>query len=289
MMVLLLGEDLFGLDGFHVAETILHDREKTFLHTHDFCELFLVTEGSLLHLINGREVPLPTNALCLVYPQDVHQFRKGDCAATHFINIAFPEALLARALSVYAGYSAAQAWDGNGAHVCHLPFGLAQSCLLRIAFLAKKTPGMNPLFKQELLLNLLLESLAYFSSDIAGEAMIPEWLQSACQAIAAPENYTQGLKRFVALSGKSQEHMTRSMRKYYNTTPAHYLGLIQLEAAAHLLKTTDDPVLDVLLQCGFNNVSYFNQLFKRTYGVTPTRYRQLNKAVVNPRGGRFSE
>ena len=60
------------------------------------------------------------------------------------------------------------------------------------------------------------------------------------------------------------------------------MNSIRLEQAAFLLRTTDEGVLNIMLECGFNNVSYFNQRFKEEYGITPTRYRQFNRLVVNP-------
>ena len=39
--------------------------------------------------------------------------------------------------------------------------------------------------------------------------------------------------------------------------------------ADRLLKTSDSPVLEIAAQCGFDNLSYFNRIFKRKYGVSP--------------------
>ena len=72
------------------------------------------------------------------------------------------------------------------------------------------------------------------------------------------------------------------MKKYYQITPTEYLNRIKLERAAELLETTSDSVLDIMFECGFNNVSYFNQLFKKAYGTTPGGYRRLNYSVINP-------
>lgn len=65
-------------------------------------------------------------------------------------------------------------------------------------------------------------------------------------------------------------------------TPTAFLNTIRLEQAAMLLRTTEESVLDIMLECGFNNVSYFNQRFREGFGITPTRYRQFNRLAVNP-------
>jgi len=41
-----------------------------------------------------------------------------------------------------------------------------------------------------------------------------------------------------------------------------------------LLRSSDDPVTEVAEKCGFDNLSYFNRIFKRKYGQSPGRWRQ---------------
>lgn len=53
-----------------------------------------------------------------------------------------------------------------------------------------------------------------------------------------------------------------------------YIELVRVNQAKVLLKTTDQSVLDIALQCGFKSSSYFARIFKRTMGVTPMQYRK---------------
>jgi len=47
----------------------------------------------------------------------------------------------------------------------------------------------------------------------------------------------------------------------------------RLERAAVLLGSSRAAVSQVAYRCGFNDVSHFNHLFKRTYGMSPSAYR----------------
>ena len=51
-------------------------------------------------------------------------------------------------------------------------------------------------------------------------------------------------------------------------------GVDTVEAAERLRGEPEKTVLEIALDCGFPTVTYFNRLFLRQYGKTPTAYRQ---------------
>lgn len=54
-------------------------------------------------------------------------------------------------------------------------------------------------------------------------------------------------------------------------SPQDFIRLLRLERAAALLKT-GDSVLDVSIKTGFTNVKYFSTLFKKHFGIVPSKY-----------------
>lgn len=54
-----------------------------------------------------------------------------------------------------------------------------------------------------------------------------------------------------------------------------YLTDIRLRKAAKLLISSETRIIDVAMQCGFNNVTYFNRIFRKCYQVSPGEYRKL--------------
>lgn len=59
-----------------------------------------------------------------------------------------------------------------------------------------------------------------------------------------------------------------------------FLNEHRLNAAAAALRAGDDTVLAIAESCGFENLSYFNRMFKRKFGLTPrsTAGDNMNRA-----------
>jgi AraC-like DNA-binding protein len=53
-----------------------------------------------------------------------------------------------------------------------------------------------------------------------------------------------------------------------------YLGRWRLQLAARKLQTTQDNVLNVAADVGYESEAAFNRAFKREFGVPPARYRK---------------
>lgn len=47
-----------------------------------------------------------------------------------------------------------------------------------------------------------------------------------------------------------------------------------MESAKYMYRKTHESISEIAGIVGFNNTSYFNKVFKKTMGCTPTEYRQ---------------
>lgn len=279
-MIHLKQADIFV--NFHIAETVLKNAHSTFEHTHDFYELFFITDGMLKHHINGKALLLATNTLSIIFPSDQHCFQKQGVKDTHFINLAFPANLFDQVLALYQSFYENPLSSFQGKFV-ELPPGLSQSLLSKITHLYRDLSPMNERAKKDLLISLLLDVLIVLNNINSSELAPPDWLLKAFEQMRSRENYLLGLPRFIELSGKSQEHLTRMMKKYYQMSPTAYLNSIKLAYATYLLSTTTLSILDILYASGYENVSYFNHLFKQEYNMTPRQFRYLNSRIINPK------
>jgi AraC-like DNA-binding protein len=66
----------------------------------------------------------------------------------------------------------------------------------------------------------------------------------------------------------------RLLREEYGLSFKQLLNKMRIEESRRLLRETDVRIIDIALRLGFNDISYFNKLFKKSEGETPSDFRQ---------------
>lgn len=64
------------------------------------------------------------------------------------------------------------------------------------------------------------------------------------------------------------------LKKYKNQTFREYVQTLRMERAALLLCETDLPIKQIALHVGYENTSFFYNLFAKHYGKSPQEYKQ---------------
>ena len=105
------------------------------------------------------------------------------------------------------------------------------------------------------------------------------WLVSALKQYAERmccSNPT--LKDLSVVYHKNEKYMGRLFKNEMHMSFHEYCLLLKLQKAEALLLGTKDKIIDIALECGFDNISYFNRTFKKQYGMSPNEY------IISKRG-----
>lgn len=72
----------------------------------------------------------------------------------------------------------------------------------------------------------------------------------------------------------SRTQLNRKIRAITDYTATTYILRIRMEKAGRLLSSTEQPIGDIAMACGFEDTSYFTRVFKQMFNVTPSQYRK---------------
>jgi len=92
--------------------------------------------------------------------------------------------------------------------------------------------------------------------------------------------------------------------EYFHLTPAYFSTLVKevtgtsflksliqvrIGKAKHMLRETDTKIYKIAKETGYNDVKYFNRVFKKEIGITPIQYREELKGIKEERDGLHQE
>ncbi|MEG0692073.1 MAG: AraC family transcriptional regulator [Oscillospiraceae bacterium] len=256
---------------YYIADLELKKEDYTFAHTHDFYEFFIVMQGEFEECFNNTNLILKKRYVHMIKPENSHYFKSSNRYEKNVLrNIAIEKNYLEQSLKSVGADSPDSIFSRFELDdTTFLSFKAKTEILLQMT----ASEQTNQFLFQNILSDILIFGLVQKNHHDS----IPNWLQTVYVEIAQNKNYVEGLEKFIALSGKSQEHLTREFKKYYGITPSDYINNLRLQEATSLLRRTDDKIIDIVYDCGYHNISYFNRIFKTKYGVSPREYRDTNK------------
>lgn len=93
------------------------------------------------------------------------------------------------------------------------------------------------------------------------------------------ENYKEKIyiQDLAAQVHMNEQYFCRFFKKSIGRSPMEYLNEYRIKQAMELLKETDLPVMEVCLECGYNNLGNFLRAFKKYTETTPLKYRNKSK------------
>ncbi len=79
-------------------------------------------------------------------------------------------------------------------------------------------------------------------------------------------------KEMCSKSGLSYGYFKEQFIKQYGVSPVKYVTMLKIEKAKELIVTGRFSVSEIAEMCGFENIYYFSNVFKKLTGVSPKNY-----------------
>ena len=258
-----------------ISYRIVDSRTERFVeHTHDYAELFIVLSGTVSHTANGDVERLKAGDVVFIRPSDVHKYGKCDGEFT-FLNVTFTMDTLKRAFE-YLG----EGFPSDAMLEAKLPPSSAMvgSELRRLDGRLKVLGAIAPddVPRRRTALRMLLIDLLSerFSGYTSRTDTMPTWLEELCLNMRSDGNFAFGAERMITLSGRTREHLSRSVKKYLGLTLSEFINDLRLNYIANMLTNSNLKIADIVFESGFNTMSLATCLFKEKYGVNMRDFRR---------------
>ncbi len=282
-----------GQDKFQNGQMIFLNHavegQQRHMHAHNYIEIAYVASGRGIHRINGRQFTVARGDLFVINYDVCHEFRsvpEYGAGSLEIYNCIFRPEFIDRSLIHSRCFS-----DISHVFLFRSLFekGEAEN---DIRILGGDHPEIAELYEkmfreyrthgygyQEMLRAYLVELLVHiFRLCREGE---PREAAAREQALFdrvvrfLQQHYSQDVRLddLAAMTFLSRNYFCTRFRECTGMTVVEYLHKLRMEEACRLLRESNGRVIDVSQAVGYGDLKFFNSLFKKIVGCTPSQYR----------------
>ena len=260
-------------------------------HRHNYVEIIYMCQGTTTHIINDKDtITLKTGELLFLnqnVTQEILPAGKEDIAVNfivlpEFFNRAFTMLDDENVLREFLVTTLQQ----KKSPVSYLHFQvkdvLPVQNLMENLIWSVVTKESNARSTRQITMGLLFLNLLNYTDRMNQNNPDLYHQNIAVAAMRYIEDHyqTASLEEFSSTVNLPAYQVSRLVSRHTGHSFKDLLQKQRLNQAAYLLIHTKMPMETIIASIGYNNSSYFYNLFKKEYGMTPKEYR---KAVVNSR------
>ena len=266
-------------DGCVVANLKRADNsDKSYLHRHNDYEIIFIEKGSVKVKIEDKEYTAKENSVLLISNLESHSVLPSKEGYNRFVMLlktreTDDRIASARLLSLFKNHAA------EFSHLIDAGENFKSLKLIydKIAdeFYAEKQ--FRAEYVNALTETLLIELFRLAESDLS--FINSPQFNTVCRAQKYLDNHYRENVTVAALAEiffMDKFYLAHLFKQYTGYSVGKYLLYTRLSRSKYLLTATESAVQEIAVKCGFNDSSNFIRLFKRTYGITPLKFRKEN-------------
>lgn len=259
------------------------------LHWHDEAEIIYVTRGSVKITVWSNTYHVKEGDIVILLPHVIHSIEQFKSNAAEYFNIVFHFSLFENSeenicfdkyLKPFITHEkSVNCYEQKGSHLntCLTPLLLSLIENRRESYTTCEYLVKSNLF---LIMHYLNQNCIHADKN---EILLQTNYHKIKTALYHVQNsYAKNItvKEAAKLCGFSASHFMKLFKELTGMSFTAYLVNYRLELSAKQLIKTDQKIIDIATNCGFNNHSYFSRTFQKKYGLTPAKYRDY--ANVKP-------
>ena len=247
------------------------------LHTHvDYWEFTILTEGTIINVINGETQVYKKGTLFFLTDKDCHYTKKKGTEPIRYINLMVKKDFLENYLNAISPDFCQTLKNGGRSFPLHdsVIYNIENAIHKANLLSQSELKARNDLIFSAVM--LVIQSL--FSAHVRQTAEIQKDWQIKLDSLLAQSNFlTMTTFDLCKELNYSKAQLNRIFKKNFNLSPHEFLQKHKFRYAQNLLSFSDMKIIEIATKVGFKNLSQFNVIFKRKFGLTPGQYRKIHK------------
>lgn len=254
------------------------------LHWHAELEIVVIKKGTGLISVDFEKRTVSSGDIVFIRPGQLHSIEQNGARKMEYENIILkPELLISGEADLCARQFITPLMKGELRCVTFLTQAVPgypeiSDCISRIDHLCEKRPDGYQLAVKGFLFQLVFLLLSHRQKKSTSPALQTKSLEKIKTILKyVEEHYADHITidDMAAITFYSKSHFMKFFKAHMGTGFIEYLNDYRLTIAERLLRTSDATVLEIAEKSGFDNLSYFNRMFKRKYGQSPGKQRKL--------------
>ncbi|MCI6675772.1 MAG: AraC family transcriptional regulator [Clostridiales bacterium] len=255
-------------------------------HWHEELEAVIVTEGSAVFAADHERVELKKGEGCVINANILHAaWNAGDQVCRLHSIVFHPKLVGGASESIFWQKYLLPILENRVFYMLALkliPKDIVLLDYIEHAWqsIANESPGYEFMARDSLsrLLFMMQEYIPHQEKDISqkvrrNEERIKRMLDYIRKHLADEIS----IQEIAHAASVSSSECIRCFKQTIGTTPIQYVRQMRLQKATELLMSSNKKIIEIGIECGFQEMSYFSRIFKEQYGATPSKYRVQNK------------
>lgn len=250
--------------------------DYNFLHDHDYFELLIILNGSYINSINGEDLVGISNDAYLIRPNDLHKLASNSKDAQH-LNIMFTFDFFKTACENISKTLFETIMELPN---IHLKLNQAETNKLLSLLNDSKSSLVadNNMYYKILVSDLMYEIINQYGLF---KEKSPAWLSEIQKLLSSEQSLSLSVDDLVKSVNYSHTHLSRMFKEKTGISMVKYIQEVKLDYAVKYLVYTNKSIAEIAEIIGYKEVSHFNHIFKKKYGITPLEYRKTQSKDKN--------
>lgn len=262
-------------------------------HSHEYVQIWYIAKGTCRHLVDETVYEMQTGSMLILPPKTNHNFECDD-EELDILACDFMLEIVTEGLQRDIGENGYQLMrfaylDSFIASIEKVNPSLELDAVKKLRIEEYLTKMLQVYTKQDKFYEIELKSYLlkllvtvardYEKTDRKKEKSIyKNSIKSCIEYIEThyAEKFTTGdMAKFCAMS---ESYFMFFFKELIGVTFVQYLNAFRIEKSKKLLTETDFSLEKIACLVGFQDVNYYNRVFKKTEKITPQQYRQREKS-----------